>query len=163
MRYIFLITLFLAPVSIASASEAETWKCKIHEAMGIIKGPDGLRPTRFVLEDHEYRILNMEALFDAVGRETVLEWMTESEENAYPLEYGHYFYRSTTMSGKDKWAWTAMFDMYKGEQFYAKHAMFNTKTARFETHPAVVFQGWTTNDERGDYSFEFAKCTRFFD
>ena len=82
----------------------------------------------------------MEALFDAVGRETVLEWMTESEENAYPLEYGYYFYRSTTMSGKDKWAWTAMFDMYKGEQFYAKHAMFNTKPQGLRHIPQLSFK-----------------------
>ena len=98
MRYIFLIALFLAPASIVSASEAETWKCKIFESMGIKKGPDGLRPTRFVIEDHEYRILNREALFDAVGLEKVFGWMAASEQNPFPLENADYFYRPTSVS-----------------------------------------------------------------
>ena len=162
MRYIFLITLFLAPVSFVSASEAETWKCKIHETMGIIKGPDGLMPSRFIDADYEYRILNRAALFEAVGRDKVLGWITKSEQNSVPLENGHYFYRDTSVSGKYRYHWLAMSKVGPTGVVRGNHAWFYPKTARFERHP-VTLAPWVMGDVEHDYVFEFAKCTRFFD
>ena len=162
MRYIFLVALFLAPASIVSASEAETWKCKIVESMGIKKGPDGLRPTRYVIEDYEYRILNRQALFDAVGLEQVIGWMTESEQNQLPLDAGDYFYRSTVVSGKSRWDWSAMYYFGTNAHLKGDYAWFNTETGKFETH--MNTGSWSSSgDHPGDYVFEFAKCTRFFD
>ena len=130
--------------------------------MGIKKGPDGLRPTRFVNRDHEYRILNWDAFFDAVGWETVVEWMTESEQNPVPLKRGNYFYRSTAVSGKNRHDWSEMY--YWGAPRWLKgdYAWFNTETGRFETHP-ITAGGWSAGDANDDYVFEFANCTRFFD
>lgn len=163
MRYIFLIALFLAPTSIVTAAEAETWKCKIKERMGIKNRGGELGPTRFVDRDYEYRILSREALFAAVGREKAIGWMIESEDNPLPLEPGDYFYRSTEVAGKDRWDWTALHGWLRSDyQYRGDHAWFNTETARFEEHP-VMLGGWTSGDEDDDYVFEFAECTKFYD
>lgn len=163
MRYIFLIALFLAPTSIVTAAEAETWKCKIKETMGIKKGGGALRPTRFVDEDYEYRILSLAALIDFVGVDTLRQWQMESEGNPLPLEPGDYFYRSTEVAGKDRWDWTELHGWLRSDyQYRGDHAWFNTETARFETHP-VMLGGWTSGDEDDDYVFEFAECAKFYD
>lgn len=157
----FLMAFFLAPASIVTASEAEIWKCKIKETMGIKNGGGELRPTRFVDENYEYRILNLQALFDAVGNEKVVRWVTKSEENPLPLEPGDYFFRSTEQSGNERWDWQAM-HRFVESKYRGDYAWFNTETARFETHP-LMLGGWTSGDEPDDYVFEFAECTRFFD
>ena len=52
----------------ASADQAEAWKCKIKETMGIKNSDGELRPARFNNEDHEYRILNLVAFIEEVSR-----------------------------------------------------------------------------------------------
>ena len=77
MRIYKRLTFCLLLLSIpASADEAEVWKCKIKETMGIKNSNGELRPTRFNDEDHEYRILNAAALTEEVGAEQECEGLS---------------------------------------------------------------------------------------
>ena len=143
----------------ASADEAEVWKCKIKETMGIKNSDGELRPTRFNDEDHEYRILNLEALIEDVGAEQIRAWMSD-EVLPFDAE-GEYFFRSTSMSPKEKFSWSPLRKWPVGNEYHGEYAAFDTGTGRLLIEP-VMLGGWFTGDD-GDYVYEFAECVRFYD
>ena len=142
-----------------SADEAEVWKCKIKETIGIKNSGGELRPTRFNDEDHEYRILNLEAFIEEVGKEQLFAWMSDE---SLPFDArGEYFYRSTSMPPKESYSWSPLRKWPIGNQYHGDYAFFDSDEGRFETAP-VVIAGWFSGDE-GDYVREFAECVRFYD
>jgi hypothetical protein len=153
LLYCFLLLPF--PVS---ADEAEVWKCKIKETMGIKNSGGELRPARFNSQDHEYRILNLKAFIDEVGATQAAEWMAAE---FLPLEMGEYFYRSTSMAPDDRFSWSHLRKFIIGTEYHGGNAFFDPNTGRFQTEPAML-GGWFTGDN-ADYVYEFAECVRFYD
>ena len=143
----------------ASADEAEVWKCKIKETLGFKSSDGELRPTRFISEDHEYRILNLEALIEVVGKDQVVAWM---RDEVLPFNaQGQYFFRSTSMSPKEKFGWNPLFGPVLRSQYRGDHAFFDPEERRFEVAPLMI-NGWFSGDDT-DYVYEFAECVRYYD
>ena len=142
----------------ASADEAEVWKCKIKETMGIKNSDGELRPTRFNDQDHEYRILNLEALIEEVGGEQVGLWqILERPPFDMPADY---FYRSTSRPPNEMNSWDALRHAVYS-QYHGDYAFFDIEEGRFETRPKLEW-GWFTA-YYADYAYEFAECVRFYD
>ena len=109
---------------------------------------------------YEYRILNRTAFINAVGREKARAWWIESEDNAYPLDIGDYFYRNTGVAGDDRWHWSAMSN-FVGGIYRNGDNWFNTKNGRFEVEPNDS-GGWITGED-ADYTYHFWECVQFYD
>lgn len=160
MYHLPLVVFTLMSSTLVLAEEPEVWKCKIKESMGVAYRDDQLRPTNYVEPDYEYRILNRAAFINAVGREKARAWWIESEDNAFPLDIGDYFYRNTGVAGDDRWHWSAM-SMFIDGVYRNGDNWFNTRNGRFEVESNGA-GGWITGED-ADYTYHFWECVQFYD